>query len=251
MTIFDAETGPLDREWVLSMCDPYPPFAKPAPFDPGSVKTGNLKDQAKIREKIELAEQKHKEDELNAYPLWLQAKSDYEEKQLDNAAKHAETGKLLAIGYSDMNTREVGINTGSEVELLNTLWEVAVQEMIEVDGLIIGFATHFFDFPFAIRRSIVNGVKLPMGLLDKNRFWHPHSIDLHEIWQCGRREERISLHNLDRLLGGQGKNGDGGEFHRLFHGTKDERQQALDYLKNDIAITSNVARKMGVGKSWR
>ncbi len=54
-TAFDIETGPLPREVLDSLIDPFPPFEPPGPFDPAMVKYGNTKDEAKKAEKLEAA----------------------------------------------------------------------------------------------------------------------------------------------------------------------------------------------------
>lgn len=249
MTVFDIETGPLDSEWVLSMCEPFPPYAKPAPFDPGWVKTGNLKDQTKIRAKIEEAEQRYAEECLQSYPNWLREKEVYEASRLDEASKNAHTGRVLAVGYGAMIGDRTYIDiTADEATMLATLWDNVAHEMLEWRGGMIGFFINGFDLPFCVRRSLVLGVPVPTGLIDKNRFWHPKMIDLHELWALGRGD-RISLDALSRLMGGKGKNGDGAQFHRLINGTTEERDQAVSYLLNDVVITRDIARKMGIGKA--
>ena len=69
--VFDVETGPL-AESELSALLP--------PFDPAEVKTGNLKDPAKIAEKIAEAEANHRRDFF------------------DKAALDPLTGRVIAIG---------------------------------------------------------------------------------------------------------------------------------------------------------
>src|SRR5476651_2330269 len=74
--VFDLETGPL-AESELSALLP--------PFDPADVKTGNLKDPAKIAEKIAEAEANHKRDFI------------------ERAALDPLTGRVLAIGVITCN----------------------------------------------------------------------------------------------------------------------------------------------------
>ena len=71
---FDIETGPASLE-ELSLME--------VPFDPATVKIGNLKDQVKIEEKIEAARKNHELDFIN------------------KAALSPFTGRVIAIGWAD------------------------------------------------------------------------------------------------------------------------------------------------------
>ena len=68
---FDIETGPLPEGELAALLPP---------FDPAEVKTGNIKDPAKIAEKIREAEEAHRRDFF------------------DRAALDPLTGRVLAIG---------------------------------------------------------------------------------------------------------------------------------------------------------
>lgn len=59
MLCFDIETCPLSEEVVLAAAGEFIPPPHPGEFDPGSVKLGNLKDQAKIEAKIAEARAAH------------------------------------------------------------------------------------------------------------------------------------------------------------------------------------------------
>lgn len=245
MTVFDIETGPLDRDYVLSMCDPFRPYCKPAPFDPSTVKIGNLKDQAKINAKIDEAEQKYNEDCLNSYPLWVQEKADYEEELLDKAALSAVTGQVLTIGYGNYETEEVAIHEGRESVLLREFWKWTGQQLKQKDGGLIGFYSNHFDMPFLIRRSWKLDLKTPFGIIDRNRFFNPRFIDLVDIFSMGCGD-KINLDRLGKFLVGRGKSDIGQHFHRYYNGTPEEKTQAIDYAKEDIVLTRDAARKMGV-----
>ena len=76
--IFDIETGPLPENELLAMM--------PA-FDPADVKSGNLKDPAKIAEKIAEAEANHRRDFIG------------------RAALDPLTGRVVAIGVMTFDAR--------------------------------------------------------------------------------------------------------------------------------------------------
>ena len=88
--VFDVETGPL-AESELSALLP--------PFDPAEVRTGNLKDPAKIAEKIAEAEANHRREFF------------------DRAALDPLTGRVVAIGmlvFPEIRGQrpEVGVESG-------------------------------------------------------------------------------------------------------------------------------------------
>ena len=207
--IFDIETGPEDEE-VLSAMEPE--FSAPA----------NFKDPAKIAEKIEVQ------------------RSAWREK----AALCATTGRVLAIGMmldDEVDLLVVDSEQGfSEVDLLTAFWQIAAP-----DGIwrhLVGFNSNRFDIPFLIRRSYKLGVRVPFGALN-GRYLNARFIDLMESWKLGDFQSSISLDRLAKHLGVGAKNGNGAHFAALL---QEDRAAALDYLRNDIAMTVAVARKLGV-----
>lgn len=245
MTVFEVFTGPLGREIVLPMIEPYPPFAKPAPFDAGWVKLGMLKDPAKIRAKIDDAEQKYAEECRQAYPKWEREKAAYEEKEMDKAGKSALTGQVLAIGYGHYCTDAITIDVDTEPELIKRFWGYVATEMLEYDGRMISHAGHSRDLPFLVRRSWAHKIPIPPRVIDKHKWWHKCLIDLQEAWALGQfPATQCHLDSLDRLFGGEPQEFQ--HFHRLFNGDTEQRQQAIQYATNSIVMARRVAKRMGV-----
>lgn len=56
----------------------------------------------------------------------------------------------------------------------------------------------------------------------------------------------VSLDTLAAAFGTTRKNGDGARFSDLYFGLDAERKQALKYLANDVTMTVEIARRMGV-----
>jgi len=226
--VFDLETGPL-AESELSALLP--------PFDPAEVKTGNLKDPAKIAEKIAEAEANHRRDFI------------------ERAALDPLTGRVVAIGLKvfDHKVRELGdssLRTGGkfsiigheeEAQTLFEFWELTQGEMGRLNPM-IGFNIFNFDLPFLIRRSWRHHVPVPFGLR-RGRYWGDQLIDLRDVWQLGDRQARGSLDSIARHLGVGAKNGDGKAFAELW---KSDRKQAEAYLRNDIELTTKVAYALGI-----
>jgi len=224
--VFDVETGPL-AESELSALLP--------PFDPTEVKTGNLKDPAKIAEKIAEAEANHRRDFF------------------DKAALDPLTGRVVAIGVMVFDARgEEGplfgqkapsyiIGHDDEARSLREFWAAVRGEMGRLHP-VVGFNICNFDLPFLIRRSWKHRVTVPFGIR-RGRYWGDQVIDLRDCWQCGDRQARGSLDTIARHLGVGAKNGDGKAFAELW---QSDRKQAEAYLRNDLELTAKVADALGI-----
>ncbi len=224
--IFDIETGPLPESELAAMMPV---------FDPLEVKTGNLKDPAKIAEKIAEAETNHRRDFF------------------DRAALDPLTGRVVAIGLMLFDARGehgpdfsqagrcVIIGHEDEAQTLREFWDMTRGEMGRLNPL-IGFNIFGFDLPFLFRRSWKQRVPIPFGLR-RGRYWSDQLIDLRDAWQLGDRQARGSLDSIARHLGVGAKNGDGKAFAQLW---QSDRQQAEAYLRNDLELTAKVAHALGV-----
>jgi hypothetical protein len=208
----------------------------PTPFDPASVKLGNLKDEVKIAEKIEAARVQHEENQR-------QRRARYEQDFLDEAALDAETGQILAIGYHAENGGQTNEFVAIEPEkyLLEQFWESYA--WAKAVGLpMVGFNIFKFDLPYIIRRSWKHGLPVPK-VLEKGRYWDSIFVDLMAVWGCGNQQKYIGLDDVCTFFGLPGKNGDGAQFAKLL---ATDRAAAEAYLLNDIQQTLQVAIRMGV-----
>jgi hypothetical protein len=241
--IFDIETGP--RPWS-EIEQFYEPPEKLPPFDPASVKCGNLKDAAKIAEKAAKAKAEH-DDLLAAEPA---AAEKHKADWIGKAALSPLTGMVLAIGLQNgMDGANASLLTaentgGSEAMLLRHWWSM-VSLNASTGAQFIGFNIQFFDLPFLVRRSWALDVDVPDGVF-KGRYFSSQFVDLMTLWSCGGGG-MVSLDTLARYfgIGGKPEGVDGGMFAKLY-GDPETRKAALDYLRNDLALTAGVARKMGV-----
>ena len=211
---FDIETGPLPESELLPLL--------PA-FDPAEVKTGNLKDEAKIAAKIEEAKLNHRRDFI------------------ERAALDATTGRVVAVGLLHDATGEFEvIGHDDEAETLREFWSRwRWQDSRPVE--FVGFNVLQFDLPFLVRRSWKRRVPVPAGLR-RGRYWSESVIDLRDLWQLGDRQARGSLDVIARHLGVGAKNGDGKEFAQLW---QSDREKAIAYLKNDVEMTARIAESLG------
>lgn len=204
---FDIETGPLPESELRAIMPP---------FDPDSVKCGNLKDPEKIAAKI------------------AESKASYESDYINNAALDALTGRVLCIGLL-----QSGIFTGlcdpDESKLLAEFWSMVAGRRL------VGFNTHLFDLPFLIRRSLKYGLRPPEGIR-KGRYWSDDMVDLRDLWQMGDRQAHGSLDSIAKHFGVGAKTGNGKDFAKLW---ATDRLKALDYLQTDLFLTAAIAQRMG------
>jgi len=210
---FDIETGPLSEEQIRKIA--------PA-FKESEVKTGNLGLEKQL-EKIALEKTKHIS------------------KIVSSAALNAEYGQVLAIGI--LGDDEPTILTGEESDILAKFWGLALKDFQEGISSWVGHNILGFDLPFLLRRSMIVGVSVPSFLRPKlgGRYWPDFWIDTMEVWKAGDYRATISLDRFCKASGLEGKNGSGEFFGKLF---KEDKQKAIEYLKNDIKITKDLADRV-------
>ena len=205
--IFDIETGALSKEELEKV---MPEFNAP----------GNYK----------------KQESIDAY--LKEAKEEYLEGK--KAPLSALTGYVSALGYCiyDNVTKqfsETNIIYGDEKDILTKWWE-----LYRENDYIVGFNSNYFDIPFMIRRSWKNGINVPHIFM--GRYLESKCIDLMVIWSCGL-PDKTPLDRIAKYFGLSGKNGEGSEFTILLN-NPETKQQALEYLKNDVYMTRVVADKL-------
>jgi len=206
---FDIETGPAEN--ALSY------------FSRSDVKLGNLKDPNKIEAKLAEAE-----DEF-----------------LDKAALSPITGKVLAVGLTDGEVHEVLTYVSEKEIITETLERIGSQLMQQRP--VVGWNIIKFDFPFLFKRAMMLGVLWPKHIWDlKKGYAHSQIIDLMRYWNMGDWKEMTKMDTVNRFLCGFGKPSGvtGADFARLFNGTPEKRQEAIDYALNDVKILDSLTRKM-------
>lgn len=253
--VIDIETGPLDTGYLLSL-DPFDEskFPHPGEFDPASVKTGNIKDAAKIAEKIAAAREAHAAEVAGHGERVKNARIDHAVELRSRAALSALTGQVLAIGYHAPTSEGQPVKIDGagmdERTLIDRFWN-KYTECRDKQRSIIGFNLAGFDVPFLVRRSWLLGLEPPEVVFDLNRRYLDRTfIDLMQVWGCGIYGDRVKLDTLAKALkvGGKPVDGNGqavtgAMFAELW---KSDRAAAEAYLANDLRMTAAVARKLGV-----
>jgi hypothetical protein len=247
MLIFDIETGPLDNESVAKFSPEFAPPPHPGEFNPAGVKFGNLKDEAKRAAKLEEAKTAHADAVANYESSTAAAKAAHLADCLANAALSPLTGRVLAIGFQTSKGVSIEDGGGDEEDLLNRFWAMYAKCRAAAPSprKMVGANIFGFDLPFLVRRSWILQVEFPQSVRN-GRYFDSMFVDLCDVWLCGQRfgSEPASLDVMSRALGIGQKNGSGAEFARLW---QEDRAKAIEYLTNDLAITTKVAERLGVG----
>lgn len=265
MPVFDIETGPRIDVDLESLIDPFTE-QYPGEFFESQVKLGNVKDPAKIAEKIEAAREKHRQ-EIAAFE---QSKSTHVANAISKAALSPRTGCVLAIGLKSSkgatcihvdDCEQTPEAIQAEEASLLAAWWAKCSEWKRDGRKIIGHHISF-DLPFLVRRSWILGVPVP-GWLFASRYRPDCFVDTEERWLCFGRfgSEKSNLDFCCSAFGIEGKYkpepmqlpGDefpsqlgGDTFHRFFRAGGDFREQALSYLVRDIEATYQLAVRMGL-----
>jgi hypothetical protein len=257
--IFDIETGPLPDAELWKVVAPFDASTlKPFPaFDESTVKLGNIKDPGKQAEKIEACRAAHAADAAAHDAKNATAEADYIAGVKGRAALSAITGRVLAIGYYfTEDEEESGVvaigdhilsaddkeSVITERDLLADFW--MQYEASDEHTKFIGHNIHGFDLPFLIQRSMLLGVEVPRSVM-RGRFFAEKFVDTMAVWACGRQGSNgmEKLDTLAKAFGVGAKNGSGAMFAELL---EKDRAAAMEYLKNDIALTYEVAKRMRV-----
>lgn len=155
---------------------------------------------------------------------------------LERAALSPETGRVLAIGLYD---ESFWMFSGDEADILEAFWSGLCSHPEEQ---FIGWNIFGFDLPFLVRRSWILGIATP-SWLRRGRVWDISFIDLMEVYSLGTKQY-VSLDTAARALGVGRKTGSGADFGKLWCGTMEQRQQAIEYLQNDVELTQRVGARI-------
>lgn len=250
MLVFDIETGPLPDDDLKQAVPAFDRESIPRPgvFDPDSVKTGNIKDQAKIAEKIHAARKAY-EAEVASYDDRVNAaEAAYWQEIKDRAALDATTGWVTGIGFLADSGKRLVLTAldGTEEERLAMFWK-QFHRMRTEQRKIVGHYSNAFDVPFLCRRSWILGVEVPEVAFTPTGWLNPIFVDLADRWRCGNRQTQIKLDAMARAIGVGCKPDDctGAEFSELLlSGDPEKQERAISYLHNDLDMTLGCALKL-------
>jgi DNA polymerase elongation subunit (family B) len=248
--IFDIETGPVSDSRLREILPPFNTESVPHPgeFDPSKVKTGNMKDEKKISEKIEAERKKHTEAVDNYERDVEQAEAKYWQEASSKAALSALTCEVLAIGYKgEKKLLDCVGEEGDESKILSRFW-AQYRNLRKANRRMVGYNIAFFDIPTLVQRSWILGITVPDTIFTMpGRYLEPTFIDLAQVWQGSARNGMPKLDTIAKAFGIPGKPDgiSGGDFARLFH-NPETRQIAIDYLSGDLDMTFEIAQRIGI-----
>lgn len=254
--VFDIETGALPEDELKRLCPPFEPrpFNDGKPFDPLSVKTGNLKDQSKIDAKIREAADKFDLDRARHETQQQKDEQEHFGNFCERAALDASTGRVIAVGFCPTydGSSFWFIGEEDEARTLAEFWRL-FQEFSKQKIKMAGVNIFSFDLPFLIRRSWINNVWVPESVCDlTSRWcnWSPLFVDLRRVWQLGDNQCKSSFEHISTALGVGGKfeGLDGKDFARLW---QKNREQAIKYLKQDVSAPTEWLRRFGLVKKGK
>jgi len=173
------------------------------------------------------------------------------EKWLEDGALRAERGKALIVGAKfdagPFLTYEpdqfIVYETDAERHLVQHFWE-AIDIHVQRGHTIAGWNILGFDLPFMLRRAMILGVKVNKRLIDLNNKWYVFRFPVFDgmrAWQMGDKTYYTSLDVAMRAFGVGKKTGSGKNFAKLY---AENRDKALEYLRNDVEGTHAVIQKM-------
>jgi DNA polymerase III epsilon subunit-like protein len=253
--VFDIETGALPLEDIQGVLPPFDPksIERPGPFDPKSVKTGNLKDEAKINEKIEAARKAHTERCAKFQYELESAESKHWNDIESKGALNAVTGQVVAIGYRGKSeTLHLAVDGVTERQLLSQFWKL-YKEARKSSRPMVGFNIKTFDVPFITQRSWILGIEVPSSILTPTGYLDSTFVDLMDRWKTGVRGFGQAgfgtLNTVCKACGLSTKPSGctGADFaSMLFSDDSEQRAAAESYLRNDLSMTAELADRLGV-----
>lgn len=166
---------------------------------------------------------------------------------IEKAAVSVFSGKVMAIGYeifdSEGKSTAGGIFHGNdEKEIIQKFWNKLYELGIDnnTSHKFIGWNSNGFDIPFLLRKSWKYDLQNVPTYLSDYKWPQSRFIDLMLVWSCGSKEY-VKLDTVAKFFGVGQKNGDGKFFKEMY---EEDVEKALEYLKNDVAMTVAVAQKM-------
>lgn len=233
--VIDIETWPETDEVIDRFATVQVPDR--IPFDPDSVKVGNMKDEQKIRDKIEAARERHEEeqDELCDPDL---AKEKARERVLEKACLKGHLSRIYAWGAMDAEfVREIrqvpDPSRDQEKVLVKELVELIAEHLTSSGRKVVGWNTEGFDIPVILQRAMILGVFIPFDVR-MPLYYNDWSVDLMRQWTWSN-SSGIKLNDVAKALGVDGKVPLDGKL--PWEMCVESPKRSREYLEQDIEMT--------------
>jgi len=212
---YDIETGPAHDEFLLPI---IPKFKAPSTW----------KDPDKIAANID----------------------EQQRKWVGNAALAPETGMVYGIGVKSEKTTDI-FSRGDKEKTLEDEKDDIMRffqfiETHHTNATFIGWNTNDFDIPFLVGRAVFHSLRVPPAFYTGGSYGSggKQFRDLC-IEACygsyERKRKKVSLQKMAVALGVGDKDGTGKFYAEVW---RENRDEAIAYLENDLQLTLAIGNKM-------
>ena len=123
----------------------------------------------------------------------------------ERAGIYAEFGKIVCISTGMLRTESLRIKSfygDDERELLTGFIEMLNHSKGKIISYLCAHNGKEFDYPFLIRRMLINGLEIPAILdLSGKKPWEVNHLDTMELWKFGDFKNYTSLELLATVFG--------------------------------------------------
>lgn len=171
----------------------------------------------------------------------------------ERAGIYAEFGKIICIGvgvlYYHKNQLAIKVKDFSgkdEKKILQDFADFLKEHYSHKDHLLAAHNGKEFDFPYIIRRMIINSIEVPKILqLSGKKPWEVQHLDTMELWKQGDYKSYTSLELLAASFGIQTPKDDidGSQVASVYY--KDSNLlRIVEYCKKDVVTTAKVLARI-------
>lgn len=167
------------------------------------------------------------------------------EEVFERAGIYAEFGKIICISTGILRNRSLWIKSyygDDEKDLLQEFIEMLGKAREKRFQFLCAHNGKEFDYPFLIRRMLVNGLSIPPILdLAGKKPWEVNHLDTMELWKFGDYKNYTSLELLANLFGIASPKDDidGSDVCRVYWEERD-MQRIVAYCQKDVVTIVNL-----------
>ena len=170
-----------------------------------------------------------------------------------SAGIYSEFGKIvcISVGFihfqgNEMNFRTKSFSGKDEKLLLSNFLELINKFCVTKEQTLCGHNIKEFDIPFICRRTLINGLELPLIFqISGKKPWEINFIDTLELWKFGDYKNYTALKLLTAVFGIPTPKDDidGSQVANVFYKESDIERISL-YCQKDVLATAQVFLKL-------
>ncbi len=191
---------------------------------------------------------KRKADQLSKNDRNLSEEERSPERLFERAGIYSEFGKVICVSTGVFRNQTLWIKSYAshdESKLLQDLAEVLAKSTEKRFQFLCAHNGKEFDYPYLIRRMLVNGVSIPPILdLSGKKPWEINHLDTMELWKFGDYKNYTSLELLAAIFNIPTPKDDidGSDVARIYWEEKD-LQRIVTYCQKDVVTIVNLFLK--------